>query len=171
MMIIAKQSHVRCGQQKLRDVARAVKHLPVTKMRLQLSQMNKEPARRILETLDQAIANASHNFNLSEDKLKLEEMLILRGPHYKRFRAVSRGMAHSILKRTSHISITLATIDETLQKEEVKQESKAEDTKTAKPKVKPTNSGSKEKIQVREIKPKSVAVQKVQVTHTKKGSK
>jgi hypothetical protein len=65
----------------------------------------------------------------------------------------------------------LATIDETLQKEEVKQESKVEDTKTAKPKVKPTNSGSKEKIQVREIKPKSVAVQKVQVTHTKKGSK
>lgn len=94
------------------DVTRVIKKLSIPAMRRQLTLMNKDAARRILETLDQAIANAQHNFGVSLDNLELKELLILRGPHYKRFRAVSRGTGHAILKRTSHIVVTLKTKDE-----------------------------------------------------------
>lgn len=143
MDIIAKQTHVRGSVQKLTDVTRVVKHLSVSRMRTQLGQMNKDAARRILETLNQAVANAQHNYGISEDKLVLKEMLILRGPHYKRMRAVSRGMGHAILKRTSHIVITLSSLDKTAgeKKQEVK---KVEETSAA-PEV------------MAEVKPKAVA--------------
>ena len=116
MQVVAKQTYVRGSGERLRDVVRVVKHLKVPAMRTQLSQMNKDAARRILETLNQAVANAQHNFGISEDKLAVKEMLILRGPHYKRMRAVSRGMGHAILKRTNHIQITLQSIEENREK-------------------------------------------------------
>ncbi len=109
MEIQAKQTFVRGSNQRLRDVARVVKKLSVKEMRKQLSMMNKDAARRILETLKAAIANATHNHGISEDQLVLKELLVLRGPHYKRMRAVSRGMGHAILKRTNHIVVTLET--------------------------------------------------------------
>jgi len=34
----------------------------------------------------------------------------MEGPTYKRFQAVSRGMAHSIMKRTSHIRVELKEV-------------------------------------------------------------
>jgi large subunit ribosomal protein L22 len=127
MIITAKQSYVRCGEQKLRDVARAIKGLSVTETKSQLVKLNKEPAKRILETLNQAVANANHNFGIGEDKLAFAEMLILRGPHYKRFRAVSRGQGHSILKRTAHIVIKLKSLDENAVKVAAKAEEKIEE--------------------------------------------
>jgi large subunit ribosomal protein L22 len=152
MIITAKQSYVRCGEQKLRDVARAIKGLSVTESKVQLTKLNKEPARRILETVNQAVANATHNFGLSEEKLAFREMLILRGPHYKRFRAVSRGQGHGIIKRTSHIVVKLETIDTPVTvaeakpevKEEVKQEVKKVVAKKATTK---TVKAKKEKVQ------------------------
>ncbi|MBP9699986.1 hypothetical protein KBD71_01765 [Candidatus Woesebacteria bacterium] len=111
MEILSKQTYVRQSQQKLRDVARVVKHLPLPALRLQLTQMNREAAKRILETVNQAVANAQHNFGVSEDQLSLKELLILRGPHYKRMRPVSRGQGHAILKRTSHIVVRLVTAE------------------------------------------------------------
>jgi ribosomal protein L22 len=33
------------------------------------------------------------------------------GPTYKRFQPVSRGMAHSIMKRTSHIRVELKEVN------------------------------------------------------------
>lgn len=125
MEIIAKQTYIRGGQQKLTDITRVVKKMSIPKMRLQLTQMNKHAAKRILETLNQAVANAQNNHGISEDNLVLKEMLILRGPHYKRMRPVSRGMGHAILKRTSHIYIKLESKEE-VKPIEVKTEEKIE---------------------------------------------
>lgn len=165
MDITAKQTYVRQSQQKLRDVARAVKALPVATMRTQLTMMNKEAAKRILQTLDQAVANAKHNHGVSEDKLAVKELLILRGPHYKRFRAVSRGMAHSILKRTSHIVITLSTVEEkTKQIEKLKpQSSKVKETDQ-------NEKAEKTKEPTKEVKPKTKK-EKSQNTKTKSQTK
>lgn len=122
MEIVAKQTYVRTSVQKLTDVTRVVKNLSVPRMRSALVTMNKDAAKRILETLNQAIANAQNNHGISMDKLIVKELLILRGPHYKRMRAVSRGMGHAILKKTSHIVIKLGTSDTVVTKEENKKE-------------------------------------------------
>lgn len=129
MEIIAKQTYIRGGQQKLTDVTRVIKHMSVSKMRMQLMQMNKHAAKRILETLNQAVANAQNNHGISEDKLVLKELLILRGPHYKRMRAVSRGMGHAILKRTSHIYIKLESTEDVKPAEVKAAETKVEEKK------------------------------------------
>jgi len=117
MIVTASQNYVRCSSQKLKEVADSVRKLSVEEMRKNLSFMNKEAARRLLQTLDQAVANATHNHGLGVNQVELESLLILRGPHYKRMRAVSRGQGHAILKRTSHIVVKLRSIEA---KEEVK---------------------------------------------------
>ncbi|NCN51100.1 MAG: 50S ribosomal protein L22, partial [Candidatus Pacebacteria bacterium] len=55
----------------------------------------------------QAIANAMNNHGLTFDDLTLKNIVVTGGPSYKRFRAVSRGRAHSIIKRTCHVSVEL----------------------------------------------------------------
>lgn len=155
MEFVARQTHVRGSQQRLRDVARLVKKLSVPQMKRQLTMMNKDAARRILETLKQAIANATHNHGVSEDQLILKEMLILRGPHYKRMRAVSRGMGHAILKRTSHIVIKLEKkqIEEVVAKPVVDEVQKEE--VVAKPVVKKVTKSIVQKVK-KEKKQKQV---------------
>ena len=66
---------------------------------------------RIIEgALKSAIANAKNNYKLSPDNLKVVECF--SGPSYtmKRIRPSSRGRAHPILRRTSHITVILEEI-------------------------------------------------------------
>lgn len=119
MIITAKQTYVRVGAQKLKFVADSVRKLPLKDVRQQLEYMNKEPARRLLETVNQAVENARHNFGVPFEKLAIESLMVLPGPQYKRMRAVSRGQGHAILKRTSHIVVALKTVEGTKEKKVV----------------------------------------------------
>jgi large subunit ribosomal protein L22 len=152
MTITASQTYVRSSSQKLRDTADAVKKLDIAAMRAELSYMNKEPAKRILQTLDQAVANAAHNFGIDEKQLVLKKLQILQGPQYKRMRAVSRGQGHSILKRTSHIVIELATKENTEAKAKV-------DQMTAKAEMK-TEAVTEANAEVKTQAPKKVTAKK-----------
>lgn len=59
-----------------------------------------------------AKANAENNFDLNADNLYLSEVIINQGPTMKRWRAGAQGRASKILKRSSHISVTLKEKDE-----------------------------------------------------------
>jgi len=48
---------------------------------------------------------------LAVNKLAFKTIDIMDGPTYKRFQPVSRGMAHSIMKRTSHIRVELKEVN------------------------------------------------------------
>jgi large subunit ribosomal protein L22 len=61
--------------------------------------------RRILES---AIANAENNEGADVDELKVVEVQVNEGPTMKRIRPRAKGRASRILKRTSHISVTVA---------------------------------------------------------------
>ena len=54
-----------------------------------------------------AAANAENNHSLSPDNLYVAEVFAHKGPTMKRWRAGSKGRAFPILKRTSHIGVTL----------------------------------------------------------------
>ena len=60
------------------------------------------------KTLSSAIANAEHNNELDVDKLVVKNIIVDHGPSMKRFRPRARGRASRILKRTSHITLTVA---------------------------------------------------------------
>ncbi len=106
MEILAKSSFVRASPQKLRLVAEKICGQKAKLALTFLSQAGKK-GKVLKETLKQGIANAKNNFNLAEEDLKIKEIQINEGPIYKRWQPVSRGQAHPIKKRTSHIMIVL----------------------------------------------------------------
>ena len=63
-----------------------------------------EPVKKVLLS---AAANAEHNYGMDRGDLIVAEAYADQGPTLKRMNPVSKGRAHSILKRTSHITVIL----------------------------------------------------------------
>ena len=64
-------------------------------------------AKEILNVLRSAGANAENNSGLNKSELFVAETFADGGPTLKRNQPVSKGRAHSILKRTCHITVKL----------------------------------------------------------------
>jgi large subunit ribosomal protein L22 len=111
MLIKAEKNYIRMSPQKLRLVVDVVKKLNPVESLDYLKFLNKRAARPLAETIKQAIANAVNNKKADKKKLKFAYIDVMEGPTYKRWRPVSRGRAHSILKRTSHIKVVLEAED------------------------------------------------------------
>lgn len=109
MLITAEQRNSRQSDIKVRLVANSVKKLSIELALKQLAVMEQKGSLVVMKVLRQAIANAIHNHNLALSDLVIQSILVNSGTSYKRFRAVSRGRAHSILKKTCHVRVTLAT--------------------------------------------------------------
>jgi large subunit ribosomal protein L22 len=62
----------------------------------------------IEKVVKSAAANAENNHNMSPDNLFVKEVYANKGPTMKRWRAGSQGRAFKILKRSSHVGVTLA---------------------------------------------------------------
>lgn len=107
MLIKAEQKFSRQTSTRLRLVAAAVKKLSPAVAIEQLRFMDLKAAETVLFVMKQAVANATNNLGLSADALTIKEIVVGEGPQYKRFQPVSRGRAHSILKRSAHIRVVL----------------------------------------------------------------
>ena len=55
-----------------------------------------------------AWANAEHNDGADIDELSISSIMVDEGPTFKRGRARAKGRGTQILKRTSHITLTVA---------------------------------------------------------------
>ena len=108
MEVKSTTKFVRLSPKKARDVAREIQGLPVSAALDILAYTPKKAAQLIGKTLRTAIADAENNFALDPDDMFIKEAVIGAGPSFKRFKPRARGSAGAILKRTSHISITLA---------------------------------------------------------------
>ncbi len=98
----------RLAPQKARLVADQIRGLPVDQALNLLSFSNKKAAAVIRKVLESAIANAEHNDGNDVDVLRVDAIQVDQGPVTKRLRARARGRADRILKRTSHLTITVA---------------------------------------------------------------
>ena len=72
-----------------------------------LKNMPNSGASYAIKVLESAGANAENNLGLNKSDLIVSEAFADGGPILKRFQLVSKGRAHSIKKRTSHITIIL----------------------------------------------------------------
>lgn len=99
--------YARISAFKVREVTREIQGLPVAAALDLLAFTPKKAAFLINKTLKSAIANAENNANLKPDTLVVKEAVAGEGPTIKRIMARARGSASPILKRTSHIRITL----------------------------------------------------------------
>ncbi|HHC72424.1 MAG TPA: 50S ribosomal protein L22 [Thiotrichales bacterium] len=108
MAVSAKMKHVRISPQKARLVADQIRGMPVEKALDLLTFSTKKGARIIKKVVDSAIANAEHNEGADVDELKITAICVDEGPTLKRWRARAKGRGTRILKRTSHITVTVA---------------------------------------------------------------
>lgn len=107
MEVTSTTKFVRLSPKKARDVAREIQGLPVSNALDILNFTPKKAAQLIAKTLKTAIADAENNFSLDTSSLVIKQAVIGAGPTLRRFMPRAKGSAGAILKRTSHISITL----------------------------------------------------------------
>jgi large subunit ribosomal protein L22 len=108
MQAFAKLRHARISPQKGRLVADQIRGLPVERALNLLTFSNKKAAVMIKKVLDSAIANAENNEGADIDDLKIKAICVDEGPRLKRIMPRAKGRADRIVKRTSHITVTVA---------------------------------------------------------------
>lgn len=104
--------YTRLSPQKVRLVADQIRGLPVDRALDILTFSNKKGAAVIKKLLESAIANAEHNDSADIDALKVESICVDQGAVLKRLMPRARGRADRILKRTSHVTVTVAELEE-----------------------------------------------------------
>lgn len=159
MQILAIQKNVRQSPRKVRLVANEVKDLSLEKALRQLAVFERRASLVVLKVLKQAIANAMNNHQLVFADLQLKSIEVLPGAVYKRWQAVSRGRAHGIKKRTSHIKVVLETQQSATVKPSAapvaKKETKEKETKAAA--VKPIKKTTRKTAGTKKVSVKSIA--------------
>jgi large subunit ribosomal protein L22 len=156
MLITATQKYTRQTPRKVRLIANTVKKLPLSKAMEQLAIIERKATLVVSKVVKQAVANAMNNHGYKFEDLELESILVTDGPRYRRFRSVSRGRAHGIIKRVSHVTVTLRTTDE-LKPAEVKTKSeetemKAEEAKKVETKTETKKAAPKKAAPKKEAK-------------------
>lgn len=108
MSTSAKLKFTRLSPQKMRLVADQIRGLPVDRALNLLSFSNKKAAGILKKLVESAIANAEHNDGADIDTLRIESISVDQGPAIKRLQPRARGRADRILKRTSHVTVTVS---------------------------------------------------------------
>ncbi len=108
MEVNAKLRYARLSPLKGRIVADMVRGKPVGDAVNMLSFSNRKSASIVKKLLLSAIANAENNEGLDVDDLRVSRIFVDEGPTLKRFRARAKGRGTRIIKRTSHITLTVS---------------------------------------------------------------
>ena len=108
MQSVAKLRYTRLSPQKGRLVADQIRGLAVEEAIELLTFSKKKGASLMKKVLNSAIANAEHNDGADIDDLFVQTVCVDEGPTMKRIRARAKGRAARILKRSCHITVTVA---------------------------------------------------------------
>lgn len=107
MQVSATLKHARVSPQKARLIADQIRGLPVERALNILTFSPKKSAGMMRKVLESAIANAEHNEGADIDELSVAAVYVNEGRTLKRFRARAKGRGTRILKRNSHITVTV----------------------------------------------------------------
>jgi large subunit ribosomal protein L22 len=169
MITQAYQKFIRISPRKLKVMADSVRGLPLLELDQNLKFMSQKSAQILAKVVKQAISNAkSQEADLSQ--WTVSSIDILKGPTFKRWRAVSRGRGHTILKRTAHLKVVLKTKDKIKQPAVITKKN----IKTPTPKlVKGQNqpSPAKKSLAVKKAGPEKATNINLKMKKTKNGSK
>ena len=107
----AVAKYVRMSPSKLKPVADLVRGKDLRDA-LNILKFTPGKGSEIVEKVVQsAAANAENNFDLNPDDLYVAEVYANQGHTMKRWRAGAQGRASMILKRSSHVGVTLKEKD------------------------------------------------------------
>lgn len=114
----ATAKYVRMSPSKLKPVTDLVRGKDLNEALTILKFTSGKGAELVEKVVQSAAANAENNHNMNPDELYVAEIYANQGPTMKRFRAGAQGRASMILKRTSHIAVTLRSREDAEQKVE-----------------------------------------------------
>ena len=103
---------VRVSPRKARIVIDQIRGKSVPAAREILKFTNRGIAETVEKTLNSAVAHAEHNHHVRAESLVVKTAFADEGPTLKRIRPRAKGSASRIRKRTSHITIIVATREE-----------------------------------------------------------
>ena len=110
MDAFATLKYARISPQKTRLIAAQIQGKQIEQAMSILQFSNKKSAAILHPVLSSAISNAENkDSSINIDDLRITEILVDQGPVSKRRKARARGRAASIIRRTSHIKITVST--------------------------------------------------------------
>lgn len=127
-------SELRLAPRKVSLVASLVRGRTVEDAIVILNNTPKRAAKPLRKLIESVRANAINNHNMKAEGLRIETISVTAGPRLKRYRPVSRGMAHPYQKRTSNVLVVVRGDAKPAKKAKVeaKAETKAEAAKEAK---------------------------------------
>ena len=103
----ATAKHIRMSPYKVRRALALIRGKSVNEAAAILEYATIVSAEPVKKVLLSAAANAEHNYGMDRGDLIVAEAYADQGPTLKRMNPVSKGRAHSIHKRTSHITVIL----------------------------------------------------------------
>ncbi len=103
----AVAKNIRISPSKVRIVLNQIRGKSYAEAEAILKYMPNAATESTLKVLQSAGANAENNLNLNKADLFVAETYVDGGTILKRFQPVSKGRAHEIKKRTSHITVIL----------------------------------------------------------------
>jgi large subunit ribosomal protein L22 len=105
----AIQRYVRITPRKCNQVLGLIRGQGVEQASTLLQFTPKNGARIIQKVLKSAVANALHEGKVRVEDLYVKEAVVGAGPTLKRWLPRAQGRATPLLKRMSHVSVTVAT--------------------------------------------------------------
>jgi len=99
----------RQSPRKVRLVADLVRGKKVSHALTVLTFLNKKASEPIRGAIQNAVANAKHNFKMNPDRLYVKDIRVDEGLVMKRHMPRARGSAFPLKKRSSHIFVALDT--------------------------------------------------------------
>ena len=99
---------VRMSPRKVRLVVDLIRGKQVGEAYAVLRNTSRRASLVVEKLLKSAVANAEHNYQLEQENLYVKEVFVGEGKTMKRFQPHAQGRAFQILKRTSHIYLTVA---------------------------------------------------------------
>ena len=117
MEAVAKVRHIRVTPQKARRVVNLIRGKQASEALAILKFAPQQASDPIYKFVQAAVANAkvkadAGNVLFDEDDLIVSAAFVDEGTTLKRFQPRAQGRAFQILKRTSHITVVVATPDE-----------------------------------------------------------
>jgi large subunit ribosomal protein L22 len=126
----ASLKYLRITPRKVRVVANIIRGQKVDQALAQLAYVEKRAAEPLAKLLRSAVANADQaaKGQLDADALWVKELMVDQGPSLRRFMPRAMGRAFKVLKKTSHIVLTV-TDDAKPKKKTAKKPTKQKKTK------------------------------------------
>jgi large subunit ribosomal protein L22 len=117
MEAVARVRHIRVTPMKARRVVNLIRGKQASEAMAILKFAPQQASEPIFKLVQSAVANAKvladkQNLSVDEDDLFVSRAFVDEGTTLKRFMPRAQGRAFQILKRTSHITIVVATPDE-----------------------------------------------------------